>query len=88
MLPSGARLHQSKHGEAGMSEGTDTAAGEPKAPPMKHGGPRAGVRPRQGIGLTIGQALQAHYDDLVAAPMPDRFLALLAELEAREQQRG
>ena len=34
--------------------------------------------------LLLGQALQAHYDDLASAPVPDRFLALLAELEAKE----
>ncbi len=50
---------------------------------------RTGPRPgSNGIAATIGQALQAHYDDLVAAPMPDRFLALLAELEAKERSRG
>lgn len=36
----------------------------------------------------IGQALQAHYDEITNAPMPDRFLALLAELEAKEQRHG
>jgi hypothetical protein len=33
----------------------------------------------------LGRALQSHYDDLVNAPVPDRFLMLLAELEAAEQ---
>jgi len=33
----------------------------------------------------IGRGLKAHFDDLVSAPIPDRFLALLAELEAKEQ---
>lgn len=32
----------------------------------------------------LGRSLKAHYDDIVAAPMPDRFLSLLAELEAKE----
>ncbi len=32
----------------------------------------------------LGRALQSHYDDLVSAPIPDRFLALLAQLEAKE----
>jgi hypothetical protein len=32
----------------------------------------------------IGRSLKAHYDDLVNAPVPDRLLALLAELEAKE----
>lgn len=34
----------------------------------------------------IGRALQAHYDEITNAPLPDRFLALLAELEAKEQR--
>lgn len=34
----------------------------------------------------IGRSLKAHYDDLVKAPIPDRFLVLLAQLEAKEQQ--
>ncbi|MBV8105119.1 MAG: hypothetical protein JO223_10945 [Hyphomicrobiales bacterium] len=40
----------------------------------------------------IGRALKAHYDDLVRAPVPDKFMELLDRLEAREQsaklQRG
>jgi Anti-sigma factor NepR len=40
---------------------------------------------------TIGRALKAHYDDLVHAPLPEKFLDLLARLEEeeeREQHRG
>ena len=33
----------------------------------------------------IGQALKAHYDDLVYAPLPDKFTELLARLEAEEK---
>jgi Anti-sigma factor NepR len=36
----------------------------------------------------IGRSLKAHYDDLVNAPVPDKFLALLAELEAKERKSG
>jgi hypothetical protein len=36
----------------------------------------------------LGRSLKAHYDDLVKAPIPDRFLVLLAELEAKEQHHG
>lgn len=35
---------------------------------------------------TIGRALKAHYDDLVHAPLPDKFLDLLAQLENEEQR--
>lgn len=35
---------------------------------------------------SIGRSLKAHYDDLVNAPIPDKFLVLLAQLEAREQR--
>jgi hypothetical protein len=34
---------------------------------------------------TIGRALKAHYDDLVQAPLPRKFLDLLAELEKQER---
>jgi hypothetical protein len=35
---------------------------------------------------SIGRSLRAHYDDLIHAPVPDRFLVLLAQLEATEQR--
>ena len=35
---------------------------------------------------TIGRALKAHYDDLVHAPLPQKFLALLSQLEEQEQK--
>jgi len=36
----------------------------------------------------IGRALKAHYDDLVKAPLPDRFLDLLTDLEEEERRSG
>jgi Anti-sigma factor NepR len=36
----------------------------------------------------IGRSLKAHFDDIAQAPIPDKFLALLAELEAKEQGHG
>ncbi len=33
----------------------------------------------------IGRSLRQHYDDLVRAPVPDKFLELLDLLEARER---
>ena len=32
----------------------------------------------------IGRALKAHYDDLVQAPLPDKFVELLSRLEEKE----
>ena len=37
---------------------------------------------------TIGRALKAHYDDLVHAPLPQKFLDLLAQLEQQEETQG
>ncbi|HKN29483.1 MAG TPA: NepR family anti-sigma factor [Roseiarcus sp.] len=34
---------------------------------------------------TIGRALKAHYDDLVHAPLPEKLLDLLAQLDREEQ---
>lgn len=36
----------------------------------------------------LGRSLRAHYDDIVRAPIPDKFLVLLAELEAKESRDG
>lgn len=33
----------------------------------------------------IGRALKAHYDELVDAPLPDKFAELLARLEVEEE---
>lgn len=35
---------------------------------------------------SIGRSLKAHYDDIVNAPVPDKFLVLLAQLEATENR--
>lgn len=35
---------------------------------------------------TIGRSLKAHYSDLIHAPIPDKFLELLARLELTEQR--
>jgi hypothetical protein len=32
----------------------------------------------------IGRSLEAHYEDIAAAPLPDAILVLLAQLEAKE----
>ena len=36
----------------------------------------------------LGRALKAHYDDLVHAPLPDKFVELLGRLEAEEGSRS
>jgi hypothetical protein len=36
----------------------------------------------------IGNALLAHYRDLTDEPLPDRFLVMLSELEAKEREHG
>jgi hypothetical protein len=36
----------------------------------------------------IGRALKAHYDDLIHAPLPDKFVELLSRLEAKERLSG
>ena len=35
---------------------------------------------------SIGRSLKAHYDDIVNSPVPDKFLVLLAQLEATERR--
>lgn len=35
---------------------------------------------------SIGRSLKAHYDDIVNTPVPDKFLVLLAQLEAQEMR--
>ncbi|HEY1943922.1 MAG TPA: NepR family anti-sigma factor [Roseiarcus sp.] len=37
---------------------------------------------------TIGRSLKAYYDDFAKEPIPDRFLVLLAQLEAQELKGG
>jgi hypothetical protein len=37
---------------------------------------------------SIGRSLKAHYDDIVNSPVPDKFLVLLAQLEAQEHRAG
>jgi Anti-sigma factor NepR len=46
--------------------------------------PRVTPALNQKVQDAIGRSLKAHYDDLVNAPVPDRLLALLDELEAKE----
>lgn len=47
-------------------------------------GEESAIDPR--LDRLIGRSLQAHYADLVSAPLPDAILVLLAQLEAREKK--
>jgi hypothetical protein len=53
----------------------------------------AAEKSHTGLGLdtraqeAIGRTLKAHYEDLVRAPVPNKFLELLDRLEATEQSR-
>jgi hypothetical protein len=45
---------------------------------------RDGVQPDAQVNDAIGMALNSHYRELTEAPLPYRFLVLLAELEAKD----
>jgi hypothetical protein len=75
---------------------TKPNSGEGKRAPMKDS---VRLKPRidEGHGLdarsqeAIGRSLKAHYEDLVRAPVPGKFLEMLDRLEVAEQskpQRG
>jgi hypothetical protein len=68
----------------------DPPSGPGLAPRSRRADPDGGraTDPDPRIGAALGKALQAHFDDLLQAPIPDRFLMLLAELEARERSNG
>jgi Anti-sigma factor NepR len=55
-----------------------------KAKPTDESAPADdGVDPK--AAEAIGRALKAHYDDLVQAPLPDRFRELIASLDAADE---
>lgn len=55
-------------------------------PPQAVGGPDDELMLDPKVQESIGRSLRAHYDDLVNAPIPDKFLVLLAQLEATERR--
>jgi hypothetical protein len=63
----------------------NAAAAQPAATdegaPARNGAPLGGF-----VRDAIGRSLQAHFDDIVNTPVPDKFLVLLAELEAKERK--
>ncbi|MBL8587356.1 MAG: hypothetical protein JNK46_02405 [Methylobacteriaceae bacterium] len=68
-------------GPASGSGQADSAAKGPAAPAEEAEAP---IDPR--LDQLIGANLKAHYDDILSAPLPDRFVVLLAELAAKESQ--
>jgi Anti-sigma factor NepR len=65
------------------AEGKQAAAKESTVAGKRHVGLARGLDSRSQE--AIGRALKAHYDDLVRAPVPDKFMELLDRLEATEQ---
>ena len=57
----------------------DSAAGKPRV----GGGRGLDARSQE----AIGRSLKAHYEDLVRAPVPDKFLEMLDRLEAAERSK-
>ncbi len=51
-----------------------------REPATSRGRPSANGKP--GVGEYIGRELREIYDDVLAQPVPDRFLALLNKLDA------
>jgi Anti-sigma factor NepR len=45
-----------------------------------------GPEPDPHIQDFVARSLQAHYESIVQAPVPDRFLMLLAQLEDQERK--
>jgi hypothetical protein len=72
-------LHQPN---GGQGKQTAAASDSPVARKPRAGGAR-GLDARSQE--AIGRSLRAHYDDLVRAPVPDKFMELLDRLEAKEQ---
>jgi hypothetical protein len=64
-------------------EGKKGAAMESTATGKSRASPARGLDSRSQE--AIGRALKAHYDDLVQAPVPDKFMELLDRLEATER---
>lgn len=65
-------------------EGTESRSG----PPTETETDPTDVELSAAVQDAIGRSLKAHYEDIAKAPIPDKLLALLAELEAKETRRG
>ena len=64
--------HKSQGGRCGVPVHREAAA--PRSRPNANG--------KAGVGEYIGRELRELYDDVLAQPVPDRFLALLNKLDA------
>jgi Anti-sigma factor NepR len=64
-----AKLEQSVHEKSGK--------------PMIVADPSHMALPVQGLPDVIGEKLRAYYEHVASEPVPDRFAALLAQLEAK-----
>lgn len=64
-----------------MNEANSAMAGPEDGSDLEH---EVMLDPR--VQESIGRSLKAHYDDIVSAPVPDKFLVLLAQLEATEHR--
>ena len=55
----------------------------PRVPKFEKPGPASDSRDEAGseAAQAIGRALEAHYANLIKAPLPDKFVELLARLE-------
>jgi len=73
-------LHGQNNGEGKQADmAKDSAAAKPRV----GGGRGLDARSQE----AIGRSLKAHYEDLVRAPVPDKFLEMLDRLEAAEQSK-
>jgi hypothetical protein len=79
----GKVIHTRAVGRAIMTK--SNPAGNATSNPTEDSAPdRAALDPK--VLETIGRALKAHYDDLVHAPLPEKFVDLLARLEEKGEQ--
>jgi Anti-sigma factor NepR len=78
--------HKSMDRNQSMTE-TPNRGNERPPPEQVRDAPDLAASPLSGfVQDAIGRSLQAHFDDIVNSPVPDKFLLLLAELEAKERR--
>ncbi|MBY0613091.1 MAG: hypothetical protein K2P80_12995 [Beijerinckiaceae bacterium] len=72
-------------GHSSRPNGSDIDVGAPDAEQASESRRQPSLESAKLGGDAIGRALQAHFRDLAAEPIPDRFLDLLASLESKEK---